>query len=187
MNLATVNHDRLLLHNATMVDMITLAYGIDRNKVYGGPSWLDDDRYEVAALAPRNTPFKDLCRMLQGLLTERFKLVLLTEDRSLPAYLLTAPKGIAGIRSRMKSSDWSKTPGCTSQQVPPNSRPAPEAPVTFTCRNESMKDFAAFMGKFVQWSQVPLRSTLLVSAARLIFIVSYPPRSQETVLKRPPC
>ena len=110
-NVATVNHDRLLLHHATMVDMITLAYGIDRSKVFGGPSWLDDDRYEVAAQAPRNTPFKVMCRMLQGLVTERFRLVLRTEDKPLPAYLLTAPKGIAGIKSRMKQSDGSGTPG----------------------------------------------------------------------------
>ena len=153
-NLATVNHDRLLLHHATMVDMITLAYGIDRSKVFGGPSWLDNDRYEVAAWRLA-TLLSNMCRMLQGLLTERFKLVLRTEDKPLPAYLLTAPKGIAGIKSRMKQSDGSKTPGCTSPQLPPNSRPAPDAPVTFACSNESMKDFAAFMGKFVQWSQVP--------------------------------
>ena len=68
MNVAMVNHDRLLVHHATMVDMIAFAYGMDRNKVLGGPSWIDNDRYEIAALAPRDTPFSGLRLMLQGLL-----------------------------------------------------------------------------------------------------------------------
>ena len=155
MNVAMVNHDRLLVHHATMLDMIAFAYSMDRDKVFGGPSWIDNDRYEVAALSPRDTPFNGLRLMLQGLLADRFKLVLRTEDRAQPAYLMTAPKGAAGIKSRMNPSEGSGTPGCTSPPLPPNTRPAPDTPVTFTCRGESMTDFAAFMGKFVQYSLVP--------------------------------
>ena len=54
MNVAMVNHDRLLVHHATIVDLIAFAYGVDRDKVFGGPSWMDNDRYEIAALAPRD-------------------------------------------------------------------------------------------------------------------------------------
>jgi len=32
--------------NATMVDLIRTAYGVDAEKVTGGPAWLDRDRFE---------------------------------------------------------------------------------------------------------------------------------------------
>src|ERR1035438_10059525 len=37
---------------ATMVDLIRTAYGVDADKVLGGPSWLDSDRFDVIAKAP---------------------------------------------------------------------------------------------------------------------------------------
>jgi uncharacterized protein (TIGR03435 family) len=46
---------RYELHNATMVDLIRTAYGIDPEKVLGGPSWLEFDRFEITALASPNT------------------------------------------------------------------------------------------------------------------------------------
>src|ERR1035438_5182714 len=33
--------DRYLLHNATMVDIISLAYGFDNDNILSGPAWLD--------------------------------------------------------------------------------------------------------------------------------------------------
>ena len=60
--------DRYELRRATMLDLIRTAYNVDADKVYGGPSWLDYDRFEIVAktkpgtraLAPRaekRTPF----------------------------------------------------------------------------------------------------------------------------------
>ena len=46
----TLAGDRYQLRRATMVDLIRTAYNIDfRDEVYGGPSWLDYDRFEVIA------------------------------------------------------------------------------------------------------------------------------------------
>src|SRR5258708_6660187 len=47
--------DHYILHNATMVDMVSLAYGTDRDNVLSGPAWLDTDRFDVYARAPRAT------------------------------------------------------------------------------------------------------------------------------------
>ncbi len=44
--------DRYILRDATLVDLIATAYGVGNEKVLGGPSWLDSDRFDVIAKAP---------------------------------------------------------------------------------------------------------------------------------------
>src|SRR5262245_2080748 len=66
---------RYEVHNATMVDLIRTAYSVDAEKVFGGPSWLEFDRFDVAALAPAKTSQDSIKLMLQSLLADRFKLV----------------------------------------------------------------------------------------------------------------
>src|SRR5580704_6406528 len=41
--------DRYELRRATMLDLIRTAYTVDADKVFGGPSWLDYDRFEIVA------------------------------------------------------------------------------------------------------------------------------------------
>src|SRR5579863_8999273 len=50
-----LNAGRYELHRATMLDLIKTAYAVDADKVYGGPNWLDYDRFEVVAKAPPAT------------------------------------------------------------------------------------------------------------------------------------
>ena len=38
---------RYEVKNATMVDLVRIAYGFDTDKVLGGPSWLEMDRFDV--------------------------------------------------------------------------------------------------------------------------------------------
>src|SRR5204863_7323519 len=49
---AFVRGGRYELHHATMVDMISTAYGIKADNVWGGPIWLEDDMLDVIAKAP---------------------------------------------------------------------------------------------------------------------------------------
>jgi hypothetical protein len=67
--------DRYLLHNATMVDILSLAYGMENDNILSGPPWLDLDRFDISARAPRTTSPDDLKLMLQALLADRFHLV----------------------------------------------------------------------------------------------------------------
>src|SRR5215204_5271945 len=46
---------RYEIRNATMVDLIRTAYTVDAENVRGGPSWLEYDRFDIAALVPPNT------------------------------------------------------------------------------------------------------------------------------------
>ncbi len=86
--------DRYILHNATMVDMLSLAYGMDGDNVLSGPSWLDFDRFDVSARAPRTTSPDDVKLMLQALLAERFHLVdPQGHPPGGPSYVLRVDKG----------------------------------------------------------------------------------------------
>jgi uncharacterized protein (TIGR03435 family) len=100
------------LRNATMLDMIALAYGVDRETVLDGPNWLDRDRYDIVAKAPAETSADTLKLMVQRLLADRFKLVLHKDTKSLTAYALTVANG----KPKMRQSDPNAAPNC---QQPP--------------------------------------------------------------------
>src|SRR5438093_6925060 len=63
---------RYQFRNATMVDLISSAYGVDPEKVLGGPSWLESDRFDIIAKA-RAAASNDTAKlMLRALLADRF-------------------------------------------------------------------------------------------------------------------
>ena len=68
-----VRGGRYEVTNATMVDLIRIAYGFDLDKILGGPSWIELDRFDVTGrLPPESTPESQKL-MLQSVLEDRFK------------------------------------------------------------------------------------------------------------------
>lgn len=122
---------------ATMADLIAAAYGVDKEKVLGGPAWLDYDTFDINARPPAGTTLDSAKPMAQALLAERFKLVTHEDKRGVPAFALKA-----GKRGNLKQSDGSGQSGCTF--VPPAGAPAPGQPLllTYKCRNITMTAFA---------------------------------------------
>ena len=43
---------RYEVRNATMVDLIRTAYVVQPERITGGPSWIEWNRFDIAALAP---------------------------------------------------------------------------------------------------------------------------------------
>lgn len=115
------------LRKATMLDLIATAYGIDPDKVTGGPGWLELDRFDIAAKAPFSTSPETLNLMLQALLADRFKLALHNDTKPLPAFALTMGKG----KQKMRVGDGSGNSGCRSTST-----------ATISCRNVTMDAFA---------------------------------------------
>src|SRR5438105_1542598 len=76
--------DRYQIRRATMLDLISAAYDVDTKKVFGGPSWIDYDRYEIFAKTRPGTRPDVVRQMLQSLLAERFHLVVKMETQSVP-------------------------------------------------------------------------------------------------------
>ncbi len=128
--------DKFLLRNATMVELITAAYGVDGDRVIGGPAWLDSNRFDVIANAPPKTSPENMKLMLQGVLAERFKLVIHSDVRPMPAYVLTLGKG----KPKMKESDGTGTAGCEAQKQNPAT--GSQQFLEFSCRNITMEAFA---------------------------------------------
>jgi uncharacterized protein (TIGR03435 family) len=130
--------DRYFIRQATVVDLIATAYGVDAANVQGGPSWLEMDRFDIVAKAPLQTPSATLKLMLQALLAERFGVVMHKGSVPMPAYVLSGPKG----KPKMKQSEGSGESHCDF--VPPPSNLPADAifPNEFTCRSMTMDEFA---------------------------------------------
>jgi uncharacterized protein (TIGR03435 family) len=145
--------DRYTTSQATMTNLIARSYNVESRYVYGGPSWLDLDRFDVVAQAPHTTSADDIRLMLRSMLVDRFKLVVHTDTKPLPAFVLTAAKG----GTKLKQSDASSKPdapsesdaptmnGCAYQPPPPNTPPSPTMEVKFSCHGTTMQSFAEFL------------------------------------------
>jgi uncharacterized protein (TIGR03435 family) len=118
--------ERYEVRNATMVDLIVLAYGFNATRILGGPSWLEMDRFDVIAKAPPQTAPDVQKSMLKNLLAERFKLVVRQESKPMPAYTLTlGPK-----KPQLKEADGSGEAGCKPQSS--NAAPGQQGVIRLT-------------------------------------------------------
>jgi uncharacterized protein (TIGR03435 family) len=129
--------DRYILHNATMVDMISLAYGMDGDNVLSGPSWLDLDRFDVSARAPRTTSPDDVKLMLQALLAERFHLVVHKDTHPIPSYVLRVEKA----DPKLKQAAEGEAPAIDEHHTPTNNPPGVPAYYSITVHNQTMTRF----------------------------------------------
>jgi bla regulator protein blaR1 len=92
---------RLNLSGVTVKMLIQKAWAISGYRIYGGPSWLDSTRYNIAAKAADgagNLTLDQMRPMLQTLLTDRFRLTLRREKKELPLYRLVVSKNGPKLR-----------------------------------------------------------------------------------------
>jgi uncharacterized protein (TIGR03435 family) len=127
---------RYEFENATMVDLISAAYGVEGNQVLGGPSWLEWDRFDVIAKAPPGATRQTANEMLQALLADRFQLVVHKDTKPVSGYVLTVAKG----KPKLKEAAGSGNSGC---------RPTPPEPNSLfmgvACRKVDMESFARML------------------------------------------
>ena len=112
------NGGRYELRFATMLDLIRTAYGIDPEKVVGGPNWLEMDRFDVFAKAPDGSTAESRRRMLQALLADRFSLVVHNDSRAHPCIRAqggqaVVAEGTGWLRFRMQFH----SPECTPAAI----------------------------------------------------------------------
>jgi uncharacterized protein (TIGR03435 family) len=170
---------RYEVKTATMVDLIRIAYGYDADKILGGPSWLEMDRFDVIAKVPDDSTPERQKLMLQSLLEDRFQLVIRKETRPLPSYALTA-----GKKPQLKEATGQEEAGCRPQTAsgppgeggmrlmmmnPNSSQPVtinlgPGMTVQYMCRNMTM---AAFVSSLRSMIGNTLGSSAIVDETRL--------------------
>lgn len=101
---------RLTATNATVAALIRFAYEMPDFQVFGGPNWLNSDRFDVVAKAEGDASLEQKRLMLRRLLAERFKLTTHTEMRELPIYALVMARsdGRTGPRLRRAEVDCAR-------------------------------------------------------------------------------
>jgi uncharacterized protein (TIGR03435 family) len=105
---------RFTATNVTLRILIRNAYQLQEAQVVGGPSWLDEDRFDIVAKADGEPgdPFRAEQRgqpsrgqlMLRSLLAERFKLETHTEAREMPIYALLAARKDGALGAKLQPS-----------------------------------------------------------------------------------
>jgi uncharacterized protein (TIGR03435 family) len=137
--------DRYTLRWDTMLQLIDEAYGVDRDHVLGGPLWMEADRFDVLARAPAGTSKEKLAQMLQTLLADRFKLVVHTDMKEMPAYLLSLGKGAPKLKQVDAADlDAGEHSGCGMRDAS-NGLMSPGQPpreVVLFCKAVTMQQFA---------------------------------------------
>jgi uncharacterized protein (TIGR03435 family) len=129
-----VRGGRYQFRNATMLDLIVSAYGMEPEKVMGGPSWLETDRFDILAKAPASATNATAKLMLRSLLADRFKLAIRNEDKQMSAFVMTASKP----GPQLKQSAGTGPTNCNGQPGdPPNAVSA--------CKNVTMAVLAQLL------------------------------------------
>jgi uncharacterized protein (TIGR03435 family) len=95
---------RFAARGYTVKLLIQRAYGVMGWNITGGPGWLDAERFDVLAKAPKavlgaaNLKEEQLKPMLRAMLADRFKLRLHEESREMSGYALIVARG--GVKAK---------------------------------------------------------------------------------------
>ena len=81
--------------NATLENIMVVAYGIHIKQVVDAPEWFSKERFDIHGIPdqPGVPNLKQVQHMYQRLLADRFHLVFHRETRDLPIYAITIAKG----------------------------------------------------------------------------------------------
>jgi uncharacterized protein (TIGR03435 family) len=103
--------ERVSIRNASLRDIIALAYGINpllnRFSLTGGPEKILSSRFDITAKQPDDVPPGQALLMLRTLLAERFKLQIHAETRQTPIYAVTVAR-----EGRLGPQLWRSTHDC---------------------------------------------------------------------------
>ena len=128
-DLAFLPNGRLEVRGVTLLRLISSAYGVPAERITGGPNWIDTDRFEITAKTRSGATAMAMRNMLQNLLAERFHLAIKSEEKPMPAFVLTlAKKGVA------RQSPAAEEPDCK--------RTVEEGVISLRCRGVTVADLA---------------------------------------------
>jgi uncharacterized protein (TIGR03435 family) len=183
---AMLRHGIYEIRFATMLDLVRTAYGVEAERVVGGPSWLENDRFDVFAKAPEGTTDDTAKPLLRALLADRFQLTVHNDTKPVPAYAVKV-----GKRPLLKSSDGSGETGCQfGNMPPPPPPPSPGGPpppppfFSYSCTNMTMAKFAEALTTTIFLAPQYLNDRLVVDETELKgawnFDLKFTPRGMIT-------
>jgi uncharacterized protein (TIGR03435 family) len=96
--------------NVTLKRLVAEAYRLQLNQILG-PSWLDQNEYEIDAKAAEGATREQMAPMLRTLVAERFNLTLHSEPREMRVYVLVVGKGWPKTRAKSSGEAARETGG----------------------------------------------------------------------------
>lgn len=97
---------RFTAANVTARKLIQQAYRVKDFQITGGPSWIGSDVFDINAKPEEAVKMEEMPGMIQGLLAERFKLVVHRETKEMPVYALVVGKN----GPKLKDADGTAQP-----------------------------------------------------------------------------
>jgi uncharacterized protein (TIGR03435 family) len=144
---------RFDMRDATVLDLIALAYTREDQAILGGPGWIDFNRFDLVAKIsslkvssgrnPTNpssaqNPYDQIRPLIQRVLAERFHLTYHMEDRPLPGYTVTVAKEGAKLT---EAKDPAAEHSCQFQQDK-----ATPGQMIISCTSETLGQFLTVFG-----------------------------------------
>jgi uncharacterized protein (TIGR03435 family) len=128
--------ERFTATNMPLGAIILVAYDVTVRQLSGSDPLLSE-RYDIVAKAEHPAGRDEMQRMLQGLLRERFHLVVRRENREVPVWALTVGKGGPKLRVSDRPDTDSASP-----RTPARAGGSEQGSGHLIFRSESMADFA---------------------------------------------
>jgi uncharacterized protein (TIGR03435 family) len=90
-----VRGETITVTNYHLINAITFAYDLHEQQVSGGPAWKSTDRFQIVIKpdTPGQPNPRQLRRLIQKVLAERFQLKFHNEQREMSIYVITQPPG----------------------------------------------------------------------------------------------
>jgi len=112
---------RLSATNVTLRNLLVAAFGVPPDRIEGGPAWVNQQRFDVVAVATGNPSVLQMRVMLRKLLEDRFTLVTRMEMRNRPILALTRAREDGRLGSQLRPT----SAGCAADVA--NATDAPPA------------------------------------------------------------
>ena len=138
---------RFAAENASVADLIKFAYKVRDRQIDGGPAWMNEDKFDIAAEPDTpGQPSRDQQRsMVRKLLADRFGLKVQAVQRDFPVYALTVVESPPKVTADESS-------GYDHGYVNVTDRKDGQTAVQFT--HYTMPEFADALMNFVQDRQI---------------------------------
>jgi uncharacterized protein (TIGR03435 family) len=99
--------------NVSVGNLVRDAYDVSPSQTLG-PDWIETEPFDITASDGGNESREELRLMIRELLADRFKLVVHTEHRPLPAYALVRSSMYAGLGPKL----WRPGADCSAEPRP---------------------------------------------------------------------
>ena len=157
---------RINVINSTLKFCVQMAWDVKEFQVTGGEGWMDNERYDIDAVAASAFQKGEFRQMLQTLLTDRFGLAIHREMQDRPGYSLVVGRHGQKLPPPVESMDilFSRTPTGDRTLKATNISMSQLADALSSVLGTKVIDRTGIEGRFdasMQWTPDPINEPML--------------------------